>query len=57
MNKKRIEWKVRIDEMLSEHRVEMAQIQGRILEEQQKPYESVVWDCFAVEWSSKWDFG
>lgn len=33
--RRRSEWNRRIDEMLSQHRVEMAQIHGRILEEQQ----------------------
>ena len=35
MNRRRSEWKTRIDEMLSQHRVEMGQIQTRILHEQQ----------------------
>nr|XP_043633903.1 stress response protein NST1-like [Erigeron canadensis] len=35
MSRRRLEWKGRIDEMLSEHRAEMTQIQGRILHEQQ----------------------
>ncbi|KAL4578424.1 hypothetical protein LXL04_014547 [Taraxacum kok-saghyz] len=33
--RRRAEWNRRIDEMLSQHRVEMAEIHGRILEEQQ----------------------
>ncbi|PSS32801.1 hypothetical protein CEY00_Acc03101 [Actinidia chinensis var. chinensis] len=35
MNRRRSEWKTRLDEMLSQHRVEMGQIQTRILHEQQ----------------------
>ncbi|KAL5542678.1 hypothetical protein UlMin_010388 [Ulmus minor] len=35
MNRRRIEWKKRIDEMLSQHRDEMGQMQTRILHEQQ----------------------
>ncbi|CBI17274.3 unnamed protein product, partial [Vitis vinifera] len=35
MNRRRTEWKKRIDEMLSQHRAEMGQIQSRILHEQQ----------------------
>ena len=35
MNRKRSEWKKRIDEMLSQHRAQMGQFQTRILHEQQ----------------------
>ncbi|KAK7247086.1 hypothetical protein RIF29_41963 [Crotalaria pallida] len=35
MNCRRLEWKKRVDEMLSQHRVEMGQMQTRILHEQQ----------------------
>ncbi|XP_058200751.1 uncharacterized protein LOC131315612 [Rhododendron vialii] len=35
MSRRRLEWKKRIDEMLGQHRVEMGQIQTRILHEQQ----------------------
>lgn len=35
MNRRRSEWKTRIDETLSQHRAEMGQIQTRILHEQQ----------------------
>ncbi|CAK9149716.1 unnamed protein product [Ilex paraguariensis] len=35
MNRRRSEWKKRIDEMLSQHRTEMSQLQTRILHEQQ----------------------
>lgn len=35
MNRRRSDWKKRIDEMLSQHRAEMGQIQTRILHEQQ----------------------
>ncbi|XP_028054193.1 matrix metalloproteinase-2-like isoform X3 [Camellia sinensis] len=35
MNRRRSEWKKRIDEMLGQHRAEMGQIQTRILHEQQ----------------------
>lgn len=35
MNRRRSEWKKRIDGMLSQHRAEMGQIQARILHEQQ----------------------
>ncbi|KAM7486085.1 hypothetical protein LguiA_002094 [Lonicera macranthoides] len=35
MNRRRCEWKKRIDEMLTQHRAEMGQIQTRILHEQQ----------------------
>ncbi|XP_062109207.1 uncharacterized protein LOC133819855 [Humulus lupulus] len=35
MNRRRLEWKTRIDEMLSQHRAEMGQMQSRILHEQQ----------------------
>ncbi|XP_030975414.1 uncharacterized protein LOC115995118 isoform X1 [Quercus lobata] len=35
INRRRSEWKTRIDEMLSQHRAEMDQIQTRILHEQQ----------------------
>lgn len=35
MNRKRIEWKNRINDMLAHHRAEMGQIQSRILHEQQ----------------------
>ncbi|PON34336.1 hypothetical protein PanWU01x14_345180 [Parasponia andersonii] len=35
MNRRRLEWKTRIDEMLNQHRAEMGQMQTRILHEQQ----------------------
>lgn len=35
MNRRRLDWKKRIDEILGQHRVEMGQIQTRILHEQQ----------------------
>ena len=35
MNRRRTEWKKRIDDMMSQHRAEMGQIQTRILHEQQ----------------------
>lgn len=35
MNRRRTEWKKRIDDMLSQHHAEMGQIQSRILHEQQ----------------------
>lgn len=35
MNCRRLEWKKRVDEMLNQHRVEMGQMQTRILNEQQ----------------------
>lgn len=49
MNRRRCEWKVRIDEMLSEHRAEMAQIQGRILHEQQNLTSQLL--GFVSQWS------
>lgn len=35
VNRRQLEWKKRLDEMLSQHRVEMGQMQTRILHEQQ----------------------
>ncbi|GJU77175.1 hypothetical protein Tco_1274245 [Tanacetum coccineum] len=49
MNRRRCEWKARIDEMLSEHRAEMAQIQGRILHEQQNLTSQLL--GFVSQWS------
>ncbi|KAK6914335.1 hypothetical protein RJ641_021656 [Dillenia turbinata] len=35
MNRRRLDWKKRMDEMLNQHRVEISEIQSRILHEQQ----------------------